>query len=163
EAIRPAILYSDTRAADEAAWINQTTGSAALRRITGNDQDASSLLAKFLWLQKHESFTDIDAILTGAHDYVVLKLCGLACTDAVTPSTTGLMDLSMRIWSGELLGALGLGGLPLAALMPTNSIVGKISAQAAGLTGLPVGLPVCHAPGDAGTTTLGAGAGERGT
>jgi xylulokinase len=89
ECIRSAILYSDTRAVEEAARVNEVIGQSRLRQITGNDQDASSLLAKLLWLQANESLSGADAILTGAHDYIVLKLCGVACTDPTTAATTG--------------------------------------------------------------------------
>jgi xylulokinase len=53
-AVRPAILYSDSRAYVEAAELNATMGANQLRALTGNDQGAGSLLAKLRWLTVHE-------------------------------------------------------------------------------------------------------------
>lgn len=164
EPIHRAILYTDTRAVEESDAVNKIIGTETLRRVTGNDQDASSLLAKLLWLKTNapKVLKEADAILLGAHDYIVLKLCGEAVSDVVTASTTGLLNLSERTWARDLLEALGLPNLPFGKLTPGGAVVGQLSARAASLLGLPKGLPVCHGPGDAGATTLGAGAGEPG-
>jgi xylulokinase len=52
--IRPVILYSDTRARTEAQHVNTILGADRLRELTGNEQDADSLLAKLVWLKTHE-------------------------------------------------------------------------------------------------------------
>src|SRR5262249_6417071 len=44
EPVIPAILYTDTRAVEEAEAVNRIIGTERLRNVTGNDQDASSLL-----------------------------------------------------------------------------------------------------------------------
>jgi len=165
EPVMPAILYTDMRAGEEAEFVNQTVGTEALRRITGNDQDGSSLLAKLLWVKKHnpKALTDADAVLIGAHDYIVLKLCGEAVSDVVTASTTGLMNLADRAWATDIFSAIGLPKLPLGRIVPGGTQVGELDGRIAALVGLPKGLPVCHGPGDAGATTLGAGAGEPGS
>ena len=50
----------------------------------------------------------------------------------------------------------------LPEIVGSDEIVGRLQARAASLTGLPIGLPVIHGCGDAGSTTLGSGAGEEG-
>jgi xylulokinase len=162
--VRTAIMYNDRRAIDEAETVNKTIGVEKLRQVTGNDQDASSLLSKLLWLKNHspKSLTDADSLLTGAHDYVVMKLCGESVSDTVTASTTGLLNLVDRTWATELLQALDLPELPLGKLTQGGKVIGQVNAKGAALSGLPKGLPVCHGPGDVGATTLGAGAGEPG-
>src|SRR5258708_19549584 len=51
--VRPVILYSDSRARSEAEEINALIGVDELHEITGNVQDARSLLAKLLGLIRH--------------------------------------------------------------------------------------------------------------
>src|SRR5258708_1897705 len=162
--VRPAILYTDMRAADEAETVNKIIGTETLRRVTGNDQDAGSLLSKLLWVQKYDSasLAEADALLIGAHDYIVYKLCGEKVSDVVTASTTGLLNLEERAWARDQLEKLGLPNLPLGKLTPGGAMVGQLSTRTAILLGLPKGLPIYHGPGDAGATTLGVGAGEEG-
>src|SRR5262245_61760622 len=76
--VREVILYSDSRAREEAEWINQRVGADQLRQLTGNSQDASGLLAKLRWLSRHEPETLARSkhLLVGAPDYIVFKLTG---------------------------------------------------------------------------------------
>ena len=109
-ALGRAMLYSDCRAQAEAMFVTEKIGRATLERITGNEQGASSLLAKWLWLQKYapEPLKACRKILVGAHEYVGWHLHGAAGADYTTASTTGLLDLAQNQWSFELLTSLGL-------------------------------------------------------
>jgi len=163
----PVILYSDTRAYAEASAINTAFDADRLRALTGNTQDASSLLAKLRWLKAHKpnALANSAYLLFGSADYIALKMSGTAATDSTTASTTGLLDLTTRaILDSAHLNALGLGDL--ARLMPSvhagGAQVGMLSSAAAQALHLKVGIPVYHGPGDAGATTFGAGAGEAG-
>lgn len=165
--VHPVILYSDTRARTEADEVVQRFGAEQLRTLTGNDQDAGSLLAKLLWLKRYQPDTLASAhhLLIGAADYIVFRLAAVAVTDTTTASTTGLMDLDSRTpLDRSIFDAIGLG--KLLPIMPTitagGSQVGSLSANAASLLGLKTGTPVHHGPGDAGATTIGAGSGEAG-
>src|SRR5258708_29209101 len=84
--VRPVILYSDSRARSEAEEINALIGVDELHEITGNVQDAGSLLAKLLWLSRHEldALTHATHSLLGAADYIAHKLTGVAVTDTTT-------------------------------------------------------------------------------
>lgn len=160
----PAILYSDTRARAEAAEIEGAYGRQRLLSEAGNPHDASGLAAKLLWMSRNEAarYAGSERLLLGAHDHLAFRLCGRAVTDLTTASTTGLLDLGKGVWNLGLLGALGLRTDFLPEIAPSDAIVGSLSPEAAGRTGLPAGLPVIHGCGDAGTTTLGSGAGEEG-
>ena len=89
----PAILYSDSRATEEAAAIEAKIGKDRLCIETGNWKGPLSLLPKLLWCQKHrpEDLASSDAILLGSHSFLALMLCGRAVGDRVTASTTGLL------------------------------------------------------------------------
>jgi len=164
EALGSAILYSDSRAVDEAAQLDAHFGYAKLARITGNEQGASSVLAKWLWLQRHdaERLEQCRTILLGAHDYVRWRLCGQRATDFTTATTTGLLDLGTNDWAHALLEELGLDAARLPALQAADTLSGEVTPVAARETGLPAGAPVFVGSGDLGATTIGAGAGPPG-
>jgi xylulokinase len=159
-----ALLYSDMRAQAEADIVAKTIGEQQLQDLTGNLQDASSLLAKLLWIKKHQAdrYAAARTLLTGSHDYVTWRLCGARCTDFTTASTTGLLDLQANTWALDILDALQLRIDWLPELVTAETQVGVVSAYAAQATGLSEGIPVFHGAGDAATATLGAGAGVPG-
>ncbi len=165
--VRPVILYSDSRARSEAEEINALIGADELHEITGNVQDAGSLLAKLLWLSRHEldALTHATHLLLGAADYIAHKLTGVAVTDTTTATTTGLLDIRTRsTLSPDLFAAMGLSDvLPLLPKVnPGGALAGPLRTDAAQALRLKPNIPVYHGPGDAGATTLGAGSGEPG-
>lgn len=168
DAVRPAILYSDTRARTQADTVNQRAGESALRQLTGNAQGADSLLAKLLWLYENEPahLGTAAHLVTGAADVIALKLTGAAAVDTTTASTTGLLALDERQYVNpaqmnvpELAPYFDM----LSPPTPGGSQVGTLTDAAAQALGLRPGLPVHHGPGDAGAATLGTGSGEIGT
>jgi xylulokinase len=164
EVIAPAILYSDTRAQAEADEVRQKISEMTLQTVTGNLQDASSLLAKLLWVKKHcpDIYAKADTILIGAHDFLTYKLCGARLADYTTAATTGLMELKKNAWAFDVMQALDLRTDFLPALTASGTLAGQLNSDVAAVTGLPTGLPIYHGAGDAAAATVGAGAGEPG-
>ncbi|MCX6046288.1 MAG: FGGY-family carbohydrate kinase [Chloroflexi bacterium] len=163
-AIGRALLYSDCRAQEEAAFVNALIGRTTLEQITGNEQGAASLLAKWLWLQKNApvQLAACRKILVGAHEYIGWHLHGGAGADYTTAATTGLLDLAQNQWSYALLIRLGLDADKLPGLCAATEIGGEVTADASAVTGIPVGTPVLRGAGDLAATTIGVGAGEPG-
>ncbi|MCC7447046.1 MAG: hypothetical protein IT324_06500 [Anaerolineae bacterium] len=168
ESARPVILYSDSRAHAEAVEVNAIIGAEQLHQLTGNSQEAGSLLAKLLWLARHEPDTLAKStlLLTGAADVIAMKLTGLPVSDTTTDSTTGLLDINTRtMLTPDVFAALGLADV-LRLLPPVKhggALVGSLRDEMAQMLGLKAGIPVHHGPGDAGATTLGVGSGEPGS
>jgi xylulokinase len=171
EALRPVILYSDSRARAEADAVNATLGAQRLTQLTGNEQGASGLLAKLCWLATHERATLLRAqhLLLGAADVIAYRLTGAAASDTTTVSTTGLMELAARDWliierggiqSDNLAAVTGVNIAPmLPRLLSGGAQVGVVHESGAAALGVRAGIPVHLAPGDAGAATLGAGSG----
>lgn len=153
-AVRPALLYSDLRAADQFARLQ--AGLTDWEAATGNQQDASSVAAKIAWLAEHENeeLRGADHLLLGAPGHLVWRMTGRAVCDPVTASTTGLLDIAARDWSETVLAACGVRRDQLPQLA-TEGPVGNLGAGAAAELGLTAGIPVVHALGDAGATTDG--------
>ncbi len=165
--LRPTILYSDTRAQVQATALEQQLGQAALQSLTGNSQDAGSLLAKLLWLKQVEPqvYSLAKAIFLGAADFSVAHLTGAYLSDTTTASSTGLMELATRQPLPEaVFRELGLEQVPalLPKFVPGGTCAGPLTPAAAITLGLQAGIPVYLGPGDAGATTIGAGCGAPG-
>ena len=165
-AVRPVILYSDSRATAEAEAIKVEIGVSSLREVTGNDQESGSLLAKLRWLQIHEpaSLKQAKYLFLGAAEYLAFKLTARALSDTTTASTSGLMDLGARVWATELIKELYLQEVMplLSELVPGGLEAGKLKPEVAQSLGLRAGMSVYLAPGDAGTASLGIGSGVPG-
>ncbi len=157
--LRPAILYSDGRAAERFCEFSLRMQSLGAAARVGNQIDHLMCSAKWEWLAAEApSIVRDTAILhTGAKDYIGYLLTGRHATDATSASATGLMNLASRDWDPEILGELKISREQLPRIIAADAILGKVSAAAAHRFGLPSGLPVLNGTGDAGAATVGAG------
>ena len=156
----PAVLYSDTRAAQEAEQIRAQLAEqgATWDVLTGNQQDATSCAAMFRRMSRFQSeqVDQAEAVVFGPAAYLAVQLgCGAWC-DMTTASTTGLLDIETRRWSGEVASAAGMDSRLLPRLTSSAAqVLGETDGQAARMLGLPPGIPVVLGPGDAAATTAG--------
>jgi len=163
DAIGNAVLYSDTRAQAESERCIKDLGMDFLKGRTCNTPDASSLPPKIMHTSEERMRAgESVGILLGAHDYVCRKLSGRAVTDLTNAATTGMMNYRANSWDKDILGYLGIREDQLPRLEAADSITGTVTPEAARERGLPAGLPVIHGAGDAGSSTIGAGAGTKG-
>src|SRR5699024_10923826 len=159
-AIRPAVLYSDLRAAAEAEEIRAALAAdgQAWDGLTGNLQDASSCAAMFRRLSRTETAATAATrgITFGPAGHLAHALgAGLRC-DLTTAAATGLLDARTRDWSRDIAHAAGID----LALLPRltsqlGEIVGRTDGDARDLLGLPAGIPIVLAPGGAAAAALG--------
>lgn len=157
--LRPAILYSDSRAGVQAESLLAQITEREMKRRTGNHFDGTFPLAKMAWMREHEpdKYDQSRYFLFGSKDYVILKLTGKAVTDPTTASTVGLMDAASRQWVTEWTEALQMDAGKLPAIIPSVGLVGTVTPEASRLTGLSTDTRVLAGAGDAGSSTLGAG------
>ncbi|ALC82895.1 MULTISPECIES: xylulokinase [Bacillus] len=153
-----AILYSDTRAKSEAERINLEIHQ--LTEIANNPIDASSPFAKCLWMQSHqqEIYESCEAFLFSSKDYCIYELTNQLVTDPVTAATTGMMNLRKKEWQKEWLGKFEIPIAKMPDIRYPDQLAGHVTKRAAELTGFMEGTPVLSGSGDAGATTIGAGA-----
>jgi xylulokinase len=148
--VRDMILYSDNRALDELAWVNQ---------VAGLHLTAEAVIPKLVWIREHEPerFARIRTVFS-AHNYIVYRLTGERSIDYDTAAILGgIFDSRNKEWSAEVCQRLAL---PLALFpppRPATALVGQITAQAALQTGLPQGTPVIAGSGDTFPTIVGCG------
>ncbi|MBS3647792.1 carbohydrate kinase [Pseudaminobacter sp. 19-2017] len=153
------MLSLDSRAGDmAAAWEKDGTSAAALSR-TGQVPHASAPSALLAWIRDHEPerFARIGHVLA-CKDWLRFCLTGTIGTD-LTEASTSFTDVKNQNYSADILPLFGLNALH-AALPPIarpDEIVGKVTAEAAALTGLVAGTPVVAGLHDVTASALGSG------
>ena len=164
DVIRPAILWNDARSDAECAEIEQRVGSERLREITGNPALVGFQAPKILWLKEHEpeNYAAVRHVLL-PKDYVRYRLSGELATDASDAAGTLLLDLAERDWSGELLSALDIPRDWLPDVYEGPQVTGRVSSEAAQLTGLAAGTSIVAGGGDNAAAAIGCGVIDRGT
>ncbi|WP_314688104.1 FGGY family carbohydrate kinase [uncultured Bifidobacterium sp.] len=157
--LRPAILYSDGRAAPQAEELRDAVGTEAFRDVVGSPCEGSLPVTKLMWLRVHEPdvFSRIRHVLIDAKDFLVLRMTGEYVGDVTACSTSGAMDIRARRWDARILDAAGVNAGILPSLRRPQDLVGTVLPRAARQTGLPAGAAVYAGIGDAGATTLAAG------
>jgi len=156
--LRPAIIWADQRATAQADFISRQCGSAEVYRLTGNRVSAAYTAAKLLWIKDNQPdlYNKIFKVLQ-SKDYAAFLFTGVFATDYSDASLTQLLDINTRDWSTEILNPLGLSADLLPSLHSSATVIGEVTSQAAGATGLKQGTPVVIGGGDGACATVGAG------
>lgn len=162
--LRPAIIWADQRATQQAAFIAQAGGGEdAVYRLTGHRVSAAYTAAKVLWIRDHQPETYRRARwVLQPKDYAAWLLTGRIATDYSDASGTQLFDLEGRRWSRELIDALGLPAHLFPDALPSTTVIGHVTPEAARATGLMAGTPVVIGGGDGACATVGSGAIQEG-
>ena len=158
EPLRPAILWSDQRAAAEAAELHERAGDTIVRRSM-NRANATWTLPQLLWLARHEAgVVERATRLYLAKDWLRSRLTGDWTSDFSDAVGALMADASTRGWSAEL---ADMAGWPVSRLPPLadpRAVVGEVTATAARDCGLAAGTPVVCASNDTTVEFFGAGA-----
>nr|WP_321986068.1 xylulokinase [uncultured Lichenicoccus sp.] len=107
--LRPAILWNDSRASEEAARL--AAQHRLFARLAGAPHSTSFWPAKLLWLARHEPQT----LRRTRHmllpkDYVRWRMTGCTQTDACDAGGTAMLDVAARDWSTSILSVCGASG-----------------------------------------------------
>jgi len=162
--LRPAILYGiDTRAQREIRELERTLGVAWIKETCWNPLSSQSVGPKILWFKKNEPdlYEKTWKVMT-ATSFLVFKLTGEVVIDYYTASAfTPLFNLNRLEWDESLADLL----VPPSTLPEprwTTELAGKVTREAANLTGIPAGTPVIVGTADAAAEFVSAGAGVPG-
>ncbi len=155
----PAIIHADTRASDQARFIEKQVGAETLYDLTGNTLNARSGICKILWLKDHEpELYRKTARFLQSKDYLVSRLTG-------NPDTTDLSDASHAQWINiknrtyltDIFSELDLDSEKMPALHRGTDIIGTLTPESGRELGLPAGIPVIAGAGDGACASVGAG------
>ncbi len=154
--LTPGLMYDDTRAVEEARRVNEV--GAAVWASLGYRMQPSWALPKLLWLLREYPDLLPGARLTHQADFINRRLVGReVSTDSSTALKTGY-ELVHDTWPHEVLAALGMPEEIMPGVVRPGTQIGKVTTEAAAMTGIPEGTPVIAGMTDGCAAQIGAGA-----
>jgi xylulokinase len=149
QVVRPSIQQNDARAVAEIDEQRRASDAADVLRRTGSAITQQSVGPKLLWLRRHEPETMRRAArVMGSYDYITHRLTGEFSLERNWALESGLFDFTRGDWDDGLLRLAGIDrGWVVPAAAPSR-VVGAITREAAGATGLAAGTPVVAGSAD---------------
>ena len=160
------VLYAgpniDLRAVFEGAAIDDEIGERVFR-TTGRLPSFLFAPAKLRWFMQNEPdvYDRIDRVATLA-DWLRWQLSGELVSEPTLAAEAGLLDVRERRWCAPLLEELGIRPSEGVPVERAGTVAGGVRPKAAGLTGIPEGVPVVVSPADTQCGLLGLGVGRPG-
>lgn len=151
-------IWMDTRAQSICDRLNDKVGRETIFDLAGNSLQPSYTTAKIIWYKENmpDIFTKIHKILQ-SNSFIAYRLTGAYSHDLSQGYGLHCFDMRTGTWNKERCEELGIPFSFLPPLCQSHEVVGKVTGQAALLTGLTEGTPVVAGGLDACCGTLGAG------
>jgi xylulokinase len=149
QVLRNALLWCDQRTAPQCDAITEKVGEKQLIEMVCNPALTGFTAPKILWLRDNEPeiYEKVRKVLL-PKDYIRFVLTGEFATDVADASGTLLFDVKNRTWHKGLMSLLDISPEFMPSAFEGTEVTGKLSAEAAKLTGLPAGIPVIAGGGD---------------
>jgi xylulokinase len=159
EALRPALLWADSRATG-ALHAYRLLGSGALARLA-NPLAPGMTGPLLMWIAEHEPRTYTEARWAlQPKDWLRARLTGEVHAEPSDASASLLYDVMGDRWDREVVSALGLDAALLAPLLASaGAPAGHLAPGAGTELGLPAGIPVAAGAADTAAAALGTGVG----
>lgn len=158
-ALRPAIVWLDSRAQDEADALAAHFTNETCYRVTGQVSFVPTWpAAKILWLRENEP--DVfrrTATFLLIEDWLIRRLTGVAVCEGSLVTSTTYWDFTRRTWWSEMLDYLGIDESRLPELRESGSPVGPILPPVARELGLDPSTIVCMGALDQAAGAIGVG------
>ncbi len=156
--LRPAIIWADTRSRPQTDSLLGRIGMERGYEITGHRLNPTYSLEKVMWVRENEPelFERTRTVLL-AKDYIAYRLTGRLATDPSDASSTNAYDQRAGEWSEEILAAAEIDAGLLPEVVPSTTVLGGVTREAAAESGLLEGTPVVMGGGDGPMASLGAG------
>ena len=156
-ALRPAILWNDTRSEAECAELERAF--PGLRQVAGNIAMPGFTAPKLLWVRRHQPgvFARTRTVLL-PKAYLRMRLAGELLEDMSDAAGTLWLDVGARDWSDEALAATGLSRATMPGLVEGSSAAGRLSAELAARWGMATAPVIAGGAGDNAGGAVGIGA-----
>jgi gluconokinase len=123
-AITPAIIWADNRAAAVAEELRNTEQGRSFYQHTGVPIHSMSPLCKLLWWKKNEpTILSTTYKFISIKEYVFLKLFGQYLVDTSIASATGLLQLESLQWDEEIVSFIGIRLDQLSPIVATKQVL----------------------------------------
>mgnify|MGYP000391120804 FL=1 len=157
-------IWCDMRADDQIQKFFQDLPYDKWYSTTGNgDPEECYTILKLMWMKEHQPaiFAETSKIL-GSKDYVNYRLTGRICTDPSYASGFGVFNLKKWEYEPDFFKAAGISQDIFPEILPSDSIIGYVTSEAALESGLAKGTPVACGGVDNTCMALGARGMEEG-
>ncbi|MCF6367874.1 xylulokinase [Rhizobium halophilum] len=155
KALRPCILWNDTRSFKEAAELD---ADPRFRAITGNIVFPGFTAPKLVWVKNNEPeiFAKVAKVLL-PKDYLRLWLTGEHISEMSDSAGTSWLDTGARKWSSELLAATDLSESQMPSLVEGTEQGGALRKELSSKWGMGGGVVVAGGAGDNAASACGMG------
>lgn len=156
--LRPSIQQSDARCAAEVVELRRLVDEEAFTQKTGNGVNQQLVIAKLLWIKKHEPevFARI-ATVFGSYDYINWRLTDERAVEHNWALEGGFINLATHDIDDDLVKLAGIQRQALPRKTLSHDRLGGLTAKAARETGLAEGTPVVGGAADHIASALAAG------
>ena len=155
--VAPMSLWSDNHAQRESDELNERYGKLLLEKY-GNSSIPVFTLPKILQMKRKEPELYRRSVkFLQSKEFIAYRLTGEMVTEPTDASGVLGMELSTRQWDGAFFRELGLDVEKMPRIISSSSVCGRVTPEAASMTGLKVGTPVVIGCGDLASAALGSG------
>lgn len=135
--LHDALIWMDRRSREEIEILRETISEERVFEITGNKLDSYFNLSELMWfIRKKPEIMEKCYKLLQINGYINMKLTGEYTIDASHASICELCDIRKRVWSEELLQAIGGNWEWMPRIVECTDVIGHLTRQAAEETGL---------------------------
>lgn len=151
-------IWMDTRAKDICLKTKAILGEDTIFNVAGNDFLPSYTAPKIIWFRENcpEIYSRTSKFMQ-SNSYIALKLTGEYSQDKSQLYGLQFFDLHKMQYDESLAKELGIDIGMIPPIFNCDEIIGKVTKEAAAITGLAQGTPVVAGGLDAACGTLGAG------
>ena len=147
--LRRSIQQNDARAVEEIPRLRDRLAGARVLERTGSPVTQQSVGPTLMWLATNEPEAWARArTVLGSYDLMAFRLTGARGVEANWALESGLYDLETGGWAADILEAVGADPSLLPPIHRSDEIVGRVTEEAAGATGLRAGTPVVAGSAD---------------
>lgn len=150
-------IWMDTRSEDICRELRSSFGEKIFA-LSGNSLQPSYSTAKIIWYKRNhpDIYKKIKYILQ-SNSFIVYRLTGAVTQDISQGYGVACFDMRKGTWDKDMARDLDIPAEFLPEIFPCHEVVGKVTKEAAALTGLKEGTPVVAGGLDAACGTLGTG------
>ena len=164
EPLRRAIVWNDYRAQEQKeAYLREVGDADSMYQKTGWELDNGLPAMEIRWLRENEPeiFAKTAMFLT-VPDYIAMKMTGVAAIDPSDAGINQLSDIRKGEYDDALLQFAGITRQQLPKILPSGTVVGNLTQEAAKALGLTTKTVLVTGAHDQYAVALGAGAYQTG-
>ena len=139
--------WMDRRSGQQVQDLVEKLGSDAIYRATGSRMSAALDAAKIPNMRTREEYRDAVYYLTTL-EVINRWLTGNPVIDPSNAAMRQLFSIEKMDWDDTILEAAGISRESLPDILPAGALVGRVTREAALMTGLPEGIPVYNGAHD---------------